>query len=78
MEPRVTIIETELKAFRGEVRQEFATVRTEMSALRKEIQDGNEESRRFARVLHEDLVERITKIGDGSRPSNGRRRSRKG
>jgi hypothetical protein len=92
VEPRVTIIETELRtfrvevrqefaAFRVEVRQEFAAVRTEMAALgetlRKEMRDGNEESRRFMRVLHEDLVERIQAIGDGSRPPNGRRRSRK-
>jgi hypothetical protein len=93
VEPRVATIETELKAFRIEVRQEFAAVRTEMTALggtlrgetaalgetlRKEIRDGDEETRRLMRVLHEDLVERITKIGEGSHPANGRRRSRQG
>jgi hypothetical protein len=85
VEPRVATIETELKAFRIEVRQEFAAVRTEMTAsgerireeLRKEIRDGDEETRRYMRVLHEDLVERISKIGERSRPPNGRRRSRK-
>jgi hypothetical protein len=29
------------------------------------------------RVLHEDLVARITTLGEGSQPPNGRRRSRK-
>jgi recombinational DNA repair ATPase RecF len=73
------------ETFRTEIATLGATLRTEITAsgervreeLRQEIQDGNDESRRFARVLHEDLVERITAIGDGSRPPSGRRRPRK-
>jgi hypothetical protein len=95
VESRAEMGETKLDAFRIEVRQEFAAVRTEMGTLGdtlrtemrasgeqireelgKEIRSGDEETRRYMRVLHEDLVERISKIGEGSRPPNGR--SRKG
>lgn len=76
--PRVEANETKLDAFRIEVRQEFEGVRKEFESVRREIRDGNEESRRFMRVLYEDLVARITTLGDELRPSNGQRRPRKG
>jgi phosphoribosylamine-glycine ligase len=77
VEPRLATVETELREFRVEVRQEFEKVRQDFVAVRKEIRAGDEETRRLMRVLHEDLVERITKIGEGSRPPNGQRGSRK-
>lgn len=50
---------------RRELTERFATglesVRTE---LRKEIRDGDEETRRYMRVLHEDLVARIALLGE--------------
>ena len=83
------IIERGLNAFRVEVRQEFvavrqefAAVRTEMTTLedrlRQEIRDGNEETRRCMRILHEDLVERIAMSANGSRPPKRRRGPHKG
>ncbi len=33
--------------------------------LRQEIRDGDEETRRLMRVLHEDLVQRIALLGEG-------------
>jgi uncharacterized coiled-coil DUF342 family protein len=81
VESRLTTVETGLREFRNEVRQEFEKVHTELGnfrqqfvAVRREIKAGDEETRRYMRVLHEDLVERITKIGEGSRPPNGRSR----
>ena len=37
------------------------------ASLRREIQAGDEETRRFMRVLHEDVIARIAAIGE-SRP----------
>ncbi len=68
---------------RGEMRVEFSTVRQEMSAefsavrqemsagfgkLSEEIQHGDEETRRFMRVLYEDLVAKIAIQGERSGP----------
>ena len=67
-------IRTELsaKATREEVRDLAATLRTEMHAceerLRTEIRAGDDETRRFMRVLHEDLIARITVMGEAKRP----------
>ena len=68
-------LETEVVEFRAEVRQEFALLR---QALRVEIREGDEETRRLMRVLHEDLIERLNTIGEGlnggpSRPKRVRR-----
>jgi hypothetical protein len=37
-----------------------------MRTLREEIHDGDAETRRFMRVLHEELIERIRLLGDAS------------
>jgi len=46
----------------------FAALRQEMraveAALRKEIQAGDEETRRYMRVLHEDVIDRIKRLSD--------------
>jgi hypothetical protein len=73
-------VERELAEFRVEVRAEFAAVRSELRAgiqgvdesLRAEIREGDAETRRYMRVLYEDLVDRIKGIGeviDGHHPS---------
>ena len=49
-------IRTELRA---EIKAEGEVVRTE---LRKEIRDGDEETRRYMRVLHEEVLARIATI----------------
>ena len=55
--PRLDIVERELAEFRAEVRQEFALVRAD-------IRQGDEGTRRYMRILHEDLVARIATIGE--------------
>jgi phage host-nuclease inhibitor protein Gam len=52
-------IRTELRA---EIKAEGDVVRTE---LRKEIRDGDEETRRYMRVLHEEVLSRIAIIQEG-------------
>jgi archaellum component FlaC len=61
-------VHTELAGGRDEfatVRDEFATVRSEFATVRSEIRQGDEETRRYMRVLYEDLVERIKIMGEG-------------
>jgi hypothetical protein len=53
---RVTAVEVQIVQLRNEVRAEF-------SATRAEGRAGDEETRRYMRVLYEDLVERIEVLG---------------
>ena len=55
LETRVTAVVVQLAELRDEIRTEFASVR----------QEGDEETRRLMRVLHEDLVARISLIDRG-------------
>jgi len=71
------VIRGELRAIRGNgAGQSLANLHEEIVALRgpggegltlmglrQEIRDGDEETRRLMRVLHEDLVQRITLLG---------------
>lgn len=87
----------EMRAFRGNVDLSLATLRDQIAAiqgeggeglavaaLRQEIRDGDEETRRLVRVLHEDVVERIARLGEGGAsggprsPGHERRRKKRG
>jgi hypothetical protein len=69
---RVTALESQIVQLRNEMRAEFSATRAEarlgdervMQTLRDEIREGDEETRRFMRVLHEDLVRRIELLGE--------------
>src|SRR5215468_3973497 len=76
LETQVTAVVTQFAEFRDEVRGEFSSVRAAMTSmradmasmrdeLRKEIREGDDETRRLMRVLHEDLVSRIALIDRG-------------
>ena len=60
---RMDALELQIMQFREEVRVEFSAIRQEaaasMDALRAEMRDGDEETRRYMRVLHEDVISRI-------------------
>jgi predicted phage gp36 major capsid-like protein len=68
---RVTALEVQIVELRGEMRAEFSATRAEaregdehvVQTLRQEIRAGDEETRRFMRILHDDLVERIEILG---------------
>lgn len=73
---RVGAVESQIVQLRGEMRSEFvavrgeiADVRAEMHALHRvtleEIHKGDEDTRRYMRVLYEDLVTRIAVLGEG-------------
>jgi hypothetical protein len=55
---RVKALEWQIVHLREEMRGEF-------SAVRQEIRDGDEETRRYMRVLHEEVLARIATLGEG-------------
>ena len=59
---RIDNLEVQILQCREEVRAECSATRAEFIAR---IAEGDEETRRFMRVLHEDLVARIATIGEG-------------
>ena len=69
---RAGAVERELKEFRADVEAEFgkvhaelALVRDEFAPVRTEIREGDEETRRYMRVLYEELIGRIRTMGEG-------------
>jgi hypothetical protein len=69
---RIGAVERELKEFHADMDAEFrkvhaglALVRDEFATVRTEIREGDEETRRYMRVLYEELVERIKIMGEG-------------
>jgi len=69
VERQVVALCGEVTSFRAEVRNEFAAMRAE---LRAEMHAGDEETRRYMRVLHEDLISRIALLQGSVERSNGR------
>ena len=45
-------------------------MRDEFSAIRQELRAGDDETRTLMRVLHEDVINRISLIREGRGPSN--------
>lgn len=58
LDGRVTGVESQIVQLRDEMHVEF-------SAIRSEMRDGDEETRRLMRVLHEDVIARIALLGEG-------------
>jgi DNA repair ATPase RecN len=80
---KIDALADQIVQLRGEMRSEFSALRAEVRAsddeTRREMRALNEETKQLARdlnaetrthmlVLHEDLVERIKRIGEGSAP----------
>ena len=59
---RVAELGAQISQLRSEMHAEFSATR---GALREEMRDGDEETRRQMRVLHEDLVGRIALLSEG-------------
>ena len=57
---RVASVELQIVQLRDEMRLGF-------SAVRQEIREGDQETRRYMRVLHEDVIARIAALGDSRR-----------
>ena len=60
-------------ATKAELGQAVATLatRADLEQLRAEMVEGNEETRRFMRVLHEEVMSRMAQLGEG-RPARAR------
>ena len=73
---RVTAVELQIVQLRDEMHSEFSAFRQELTilfraelqtnadSLRAEIRQGDEETRRYMRVLHEDVIARIAALGE--------------
>ena len=66
---RVHAVELQIMQLREEMRAGFSALRAELQA---EIRAGDEEMRRYMRVLHEEVISRIATIGE-SRPRRPKR-----
>jgi predicted nucleic acid-binding Zn-ribbon protein len=66
---RVEAVASQILHLRKDMRSEFSAmrdeVRSEFAAVRQEIRDGDEETRRYMRVLHEEVLARIAAIAEG-------------
>ena len=66
---RLEAVESQIVQLRDEMRGEFSAVRQEIGAtaagLHAEIRAGDEETRRYMRVLHEEVLSRIAMLGEG-------------
>ena len=58
LDTRVASLELQFLQFREETRSEF-------SALRTEVREGDQQTRTEMRVLHEEVLERIALLGEG-------------
>ena len=78
---RMTALESQVLQLDIDMRAEFSAMRQEMATaisqleerLGERISSGDEETRRYMRVLHEDVMERLSRIQEGPPP---RRRKR--
>jgi len=66
---RVTAVETQIVLLRDEMRSEFSAVRADAVETRRVLTERMESlfdaNQRHMRLLHEDLVERIARMGEG-------------
>jgi hypothetical protein len=75
---RLSSLETQIVQLRTEMKGEFSAVRHEMRSLeenlRGEMRALNDQTLTQMRVWHEDVVDRLTKLGEGGRGSRKRGR----
>ena len=80
---RMAAVELQILRLRDEMRSEFSAVRRELTGLfraelqtnidslraeiRAEIRQGDGETRRYMRVLHEDVIARLAALGEARR-----------
>ena len=72
LDARVAALDEQFLQFRTDVKDEFSAVCQEMhqemralgETLRTEIKAGDEETRRYMRVLHEEVISRIKTINE--------------
>src|SRR5688572_13802620 len=68
---RVTGLETQILQLRSELGVEFSAIRERFDEVLAQLREGDEESRRFARTLHEEVLTRM-QTGDETTQSQMR------
>jgi hypothetical protein len=68
VEEQIVQLHGEMVQLRGEMCAGFAEVRQEFVAVRQEIREGDEATRRYMRVLHEEVLTRIATLAEGRHP----------
>ena len=67
----VEAVESQILQLREEMRGEFSAMRDEVrgdfAAVRQEIRDGDQKTRRYMCVLHEEVLDKISLIGEARR-----------
>jgi len=86
---RLSAVESQIVHLRTEMRGEFSAVRQEMSELgtglrqemrgletnlRQDMRALNDETKAEMRVLHEEVLDRISRINEGTQPPRKRKR----
>jgi prefoldin subunit 5 len=56
---RVASLDSRIASLAVQILQLRGEMRTELSAVRQEIKTGDEETRRYMRVLHEEVISNI-------------------
>jgi len=68
---RMAAVESQIVQLRTEMHSEFSAVRQEIgqlgTTLRQEMRALNDETKAQMRILHEEVLDRISKIGEGKR-----------
>jgi hypothetical protein len=62
---RVAAVESQILQLRGEMRDGFSAIRSQFEDLDRRMQEGDEETRRYMRVLHEEVLSRISLLQEG-------------
>ena len=61
----LAMLPTRIEALKLQLVQLREEMRGEFSAVRQEIREGDEETRRYMRVLHEEVLARIATLAEG-------------
>lgn len=69
VEGRLATVEVQIVHLREEMRSEFSAIRGELGERFEALYERGEDTRRYMRVLHEEVIDRIARIGEGPPPS---------
>ena len=74
LESQILQLDIDMRAGFSAIRQEMVTAISQLEErLGARISSGDEETRRYMRVLHEDVIERISRIQEAPPPRRRRR-----
>ena len=65
VEERLVVVEGQIVQLRGEMHGEFSAIRDNMNERFDALYERGEDTRRFMRGLHEEVLDRIGRLGEG-------------